>query len=120
MFAIPRSFTRAVPFALLALTLGLAAGCREGFTPIGRLLDDPSSFDGQEVRVAGEVTRGAGVLGYGAYQVADDTGTLTVVSQGGGAPREGAKVAVEGTFRSVYTIGPYSGAVLVESARKVR
>ncbi len=109
-----------VTFALLALGLvGLLAvlGCRASVTPIKTLLDDPTRFDGKVVRIAGDVGLSAGVLGYGAYQVNDGTGTLPVVSQGGGAPREGAKVGVEGTFKAVYTLGTQSAAVLLETRR---
>jgi hypothetical protein len=117
MTPILRSIRNRTPLLLLVLALAASAGCRKGFTPIGTLLDDPSRWDNQQVRVAGEVTRGAGLFGYGAYQLRDDTGTLTVVSQGGGAPREGARVGVEGTFKAVYTFGTQSGAVLMESRR---
>ncbi len=99
------------------LALGLAVGCKKDVTPISTLLDDPSHWDGKTVRIAGTVTRGVGVLGYGGYTVDDGTGTLNVVTKSGGAPREGAKVGVEGTFRAVYTFGTQSGAVLMESRR---
>ena len=117
MKAFLRPLRRRVPLVLLALALVSLASCRKDVTPIKTLLDDPSRFDNQEVRIAGEVTRGVGVLGYGAYQVQDDTGTLTVISQGGGAPREGAKVGVQGTFKAVYTLGSQSAAVLMETKR---
>ena len=78
-------------------------GCK-GTTSIKTLLDDPARFNGTTVRIAGEVQGSVGALGYGAYQISDGTGTLTVVSQGGGAPREGARVGVEGTLRSAFTI----------------
>ena len=102
-------------FSILAL-LALA-GCKGGVTPIKTLLDDPSRFDKQTVRIAGTVGSSIGVMGYGAYQINDGTGTLTVVSQQGGAPREGAKVGVEGEFRSAFTLGDKTAAVLVESKR---
>jgi hypothetical protein len=108
------------PMLALAITLLAATGCRKGITPIKTLLDDPSRYDNHQVRVAGEVIHGAGLLGYGAYQVRDDTGTLTVVSRGGGAPREGAEVVAEGTFRALFTLGPQSGAVLMETNRYTR
>ena len=87
--------------------------------PVGpaSVLDDPARFDGQVVRVVGQVGLSAGALGYGAYQVKDGTGTLSVVSQGGGAPREGARAGVEGTFKAVFTLGSQSGAVLLEKQR---
>jgi hypothetical protein len=77
-----------------------------GTKSIKELLDDPSRFDGKTVRIAGDVKQSVGALGVGAYQVSDGTGTLTVVSQGGnGTPRVGARVGVEGTFRSAFTLG---------------
>ena len=88
-----------------------------GATPIKTLLDDPARFDGQFVRIAGTVGLSAGALGYGVYQVDDGTGRLSVVTQGGGAPREGAEVGVEGTFKAVFTLGPQSVAVLMETQR---
>ena len=103
--------------AAIGVALVGALGCRTGVTPIRTLLDDPSRFDGKTVSIVGEVGRSAGVLGYGAYQVNDGTGTLSVVSQGGGAPREGARVGVEGTFQAVFTLGTQSAAVLMEKRR---
>ena len=114
-----RPVTRYLMLAVLAAMLSAGLGCRGGggVTPIKTLLDDPARFDGQIVRVAGRVGLSAGALGYGAYQVDDGTGTLSVVSQGGGAPREGADVGVEGTFKAVFTLGTRSAAVLMEKQR---
>jgi len=96
----------------------LAVGCKGGgTTSIKTLLDDPSRFDKQTVRIAGTVKSAVGVLGYGAYELDDGTGTLPVVSQEGGAPREGATVGVEGEFRSAFTLGTRTVAVLVEKKR---
>ena len=95
----------------------LLLGC-PGTKPIRQLLDDPSRYDGQTVRIAGKVTEAAGALGFGAYKVDDGTGTLTVVAQGGGAPRVGARVGVEGTFRAAFTLGSQSVAVLMETRRR--
>ena len=97
-------------------TAALFLGCN-GSTPIKTLLDDPQRFDGKTVRIVGQVQGSVGALGFGAYQVNDGTGTLSIVSEGGGVPRQGAKVGVEGTFRSAYTIGSQSVAVLVEQRR---
>ncbi len=112
-----RSFARvalAVSLVLLAFAL---AGCKADVTPIKTLLDDPGRFDGKTVRIAGDVTGSVGILGYGAYQVNDGTGTLTVVTKEGGAPREGAKVGVEGTFRAAFTFKTETAAVLEETQR---
>lgn len=102
--------------ALVALAVLAFLSCK-GTTPIKTLLDDPARFNGKTVRIMGNVERAAGALGVGAYQVNDGTGTLSVVSSAGGAPREGARVGVEGTLRSAFTIGNTSATVLVEQRR---
>ena len=105
---------RLVPFVAALL---LIAGCKTDVTTIKTLLDDPPRYDGQVVRIVGDVTGSVGVLGYGAYQVNDGTGTLPVVSEAGGAPREGGRVGVEGTFRAAFTFKTETAAVLVEKHR---
>lgn len=106
--------------ALLLVTLAaLLVSCKgvRGTTDIKTLLDDPAQYDGKVVRIAGSVTRSIGALGYGAYEIDDGTGTLPVVSEHGGAPREGAKVGVEGTFRNAFTLGTKSVSALLEKKR---
>lgn len=98
------------------LLVGSVIGCR-GTVPIGDLLAEPGRYDGETVRVEGRVHETIGALGYGAFRIRDDTGTLSVVSRSGGAPAEGAYVGVEGTFRSVFTFGGRTEAVLEESDR---
>lgn len=95
--------------------LGLTA-CR-GTMSIGELLDDPGRYDRETVRIKGEVTESVGALGQGAYRVDDGTGIMNVLSRGRGAPREGAEVGVEGEFRSVFTLGATSQAVILEERR---
>ena len=104
--------------ALAAVGLLLLAAC-PGTKPIKELLDDPSRFDGKTVRIAGEVKEAIGAQGIGVYQVNDGTGTLTVVSKAGnGTPRVGATVGVQGEFRSAFTLGTQSLAVLMEDKRR--
>lgn len=86
-------------------------------TPIGDLLSDPGRYDGRTVRIEGTVTEAAGALGVGGYLVDDGTGTLTVVSQSGGAPRTGAEVGVKGRFEALFTLGDRALAVLREEDR---
>ena len=102
----------------LAVVGLLLAACPKT-TPIKELLDDPGRFDGKTVRIAGEVTSSIGALGYGAYRVDDGTGTLSVIVRSGGStPRVGAKVGVEGEFRSAFTLGTQTVAVLMEEQRR--
>ena len=110
---------RARRFLLLA-GAALLSGCA-GTTRIGTILDDPSAFDGREVRIEGEVTRTIAVpLVGGTYEVSDGTGALTVVSDEGGVPREGAEVSVAGTFRALFALGDRMLAVLQERDRDLR
>jgi hypothetical protein len=106
---------------LLALSgvLLILTGCA-GITPIGELLDNPAKYDGKTVRVEGEVRESAGGLGLGAYQVRDNTGTLTVVSETGGPPRTGSRIGVKGRFQALITLGSRSLAVLREESRDAR
>ena len=103
--------------SVIAIALLILTACR-GTVPIRELLDDPGRYDGESVRIEGRVTGFSfGALGRGAFQVDDGTGTLPVVSDRSGAPREGARVGIEGIFRSVFTFGDRSGAVLMERDR---
>lgn len=105
---------------LAAFALVLLTAC-PGTKSIKELLDDPSRFDGKIVRVAGEVKTSVGALGVGAYQIDDGTGTITIISKAGnGTPRVGATVGVEGEFRSAFTYGATTVAVLLEKQRRGR
>jgi len=110
-------------FRMLSLSGLLAvlmlAGCKGNVevTSIKTLLDDPARFDKQTVRIAGDVTSSFGILGYGAYRVDDGTGAIAVVTKEGGAPRQGAKVGVEGEFRSAFVLGSETAAAIVEKQR---
>jgi hypothetical protein len=109
---------RLIPLVLAATAVLVLAGCRGAeVMTVKELLDDPSRFDGKQVRVVGEVRESIGALGYGAYRLDDGTGTIPVVSKEGGAPRTGARVGVEGAFRAVFTLGTESHAAIVESRR---
>ena len=115
---IPR-LRRTVSLLTLAGALLTLGGCA-GVTPIGELLNNPAKYDGKTVRVEGEVRESAGGLGLGAYQVRDDTGTLTVVSETGGPPRSGSRIGVKGRFQALITLGSRGLAVLREESRDAR
>jgi hypothetical protein len=100
----------------LAGTLFVLAGCAS-ITPINQLLNDPSRYDGKTVRIQGQVKGAVGGLGVGAYEVKDNTGTLTVVSDKGDPPRTGANIGVKGKFQALLSLGFKSLAVLREEKR---
>ena len=110
---------RRATLVLLAGAMSVLAGCAS-VTPIGQLMDDPSRYDGKTVRIEGEVRESAGGFGLGAYQVKDETGTLTVVSETAGPPRTGAKIGVKGRFQALFTLGSKGLAVLREESRSLR
>jgi hypothetical protein len=113
MPASPRRLRRSVP---LAAVLVLLAGCAST-TPIGDLLSNSTRYNGKTVRIKGEVTKSVGAIVAGAYQVNDNTGTLTVVSEGNSPPPEGSKIGVKGIFQALLTLGSKSLAVLKEESR---
>jgi len=100
--------------ALFGLALFALAGCAST-TPIGKLLAEPGRYDGREVRVQGTVTRAAGVLGIGAYEMEDGTGSIVVVAQGQGVPAQGARTRVRGTFQSVFSFMGRTIAAILQS-----
>jgi hypothetical protein len=100
----------------LAAALVLLVGCAST-TPIGDLLSDASRYNGKTVRIKGEVTKSVGALVAGAYQVKDNTGTLTVVSEGSSPPPQGTKIGVKGVFQALLTLGSKSLAVIKEQSR---
>ena len=107
---------RRAPGLPLVGALVLLAGC-VSVTPIGKLLNDPSRYDGKTVKIEGEVRNSAGGLGVGAYEVKDNTGTLPVLSQRGDPPPTGSKIGVKGKFQALLTLGIKSLAVLKEESR---
>jgi len=105
--------------AVLGVVLAFLS-CNTKVTSIKNLLSDPGKYDGKTVAIRGQVQQSIGALGFGAYEVKDGTGTIPVVTQGGGAPARGTEVGIEGTFRAAYTLGVQSRAVLVEKKRVSR
>ena len=112
--------SRALLLLTAAFLIAAIPGCKASdlqTTPIQTLLDDPARFDKTTVRITGTVTRSLGILGYGAYEVDDGTGKIPVATESNGAPRTGAKVGVEGEFRSAFTMGATTVAAIVEKRR---
>jgi hypothetical protein len=107
---------RIVGRTTLAGALFLLAGCAS-VTPIGELLQNSSKYNGKTVRIKGEVGESAGLLGRGAYQVKDNTGTLTVLAETAPPPPKGVTTGVKGVFQALLTLGSKSLAVLQEQSR---
>ncbi len=107
---------RQAPFAgALLLLAALSLTACSSTVHIRTLLDEPQRFDGHTVRVHGQVTRAAGILGTGAYEVDDGTGKIVVIAQGQGVPARGADTHVQGTFKSVFSWMGATVAAIVQS-----
>ena len=111
-----RSFRRAASHTCAVAALVLVAGCAS-VTPIGELLQNSTKYNGKTVRVKGTVGESAGLLGRGAYQVKDNTGTLTVIAETAAPPPKGSTTGVKGVFQALFTLGSKSLAVLQEQSR---
>jgi hypothetical protein len=101
----------------LVLAAVALTGC--GSVKIGRILDDPTRYQGKNVQVEGTVTSSFGAVVAGGYQVEDETGKILVLSPGG-VPRKGAKVKVDGRVQTGITfMGRSYGTTIRESRHKV-
>jgi hypothetical protein len=100
--------------AVSVLVLLIAASGCSSTKRIGDLLAEPSRYDGRTVQVEGTVRRGAGLLGSGAYEIEDGTGTIIVIAQGQGVPPQGAITKAKGTFQSVFSLMGRSIAAIVQ------
>ncbi|HEY7413461.1 MAG TPA: hypothetical protein VII13_22155 [Vicinamibacteria bacterium] len=118
-----QSRTNRAGVALLASLALLSVACRE--TTVSKLLAEPQKYANEDVGLKGDVVESVSVLGRGAYQLDDGTGTIWVVSTKG-VPRKGARVAVRGRVRDVANLGDLvplppqvgSGLVLVSDEHK--
>jgi hypothetical protein len=85
---------------------------------ISELLAEPGRYDGKSVQVEGQVTRSAGILGVGAYEVDDGTGQIVVIAQGTGVPAQGSRTRVKGTFESVFNWGGRAIAAILQGGTR--
>jgi len=107
--------------ALLIAVL-LLAGCDAlglGVTPIREVTTAPANFEGKEVRLKGRllsVTK-LPLLDMKAYTLRDDSGEITVLTQGE-LPAVNDTVGVSGKVSSAVIIGGQSLGLRVEEVRR--
>jgi HAMP domain-containing protein len=82
-------------------------------TPIGDVLADLRTYDGQTVTVQGEVTSTLNVVLVKAFDLSDDTGTIKVITERG-LPTIGDTLTVTGEVHEVFNVGGVNVTVLVE------
>ena len=105
---------RRIRDALLLGAVAVALGACAPTVRVRDLLDRPQDCDGRTVKVEGTVTRSAGVFGTGAYEIDDGSGTIFVIAQGQGVPREGARTKAKGRFESVFSLAGRTIAAIVQ------
>ena len=101
---------------LLALT---TIGCGRA-TRIGDILANTSQYEGKDLTIMGTVGETAwfALLGKGAYQLGDGSGTIWVVTTQP-PPQKGLSISASGKVQSAFSLGGQSyGTVLVETQRK--
>jgi hypothetical protein len=113
-----------VPSRLSVAFLGvlLVSGCAARVVRIAELKDQPAKYDNKSVTVNGVVTRSWGIplVPFQLYNVDDGSGEITVTSNTGRTPTEGAQVTVKGRLNEVAVFGGRSiGLHLQEEQRKI-
>jgi hypothetical protein len=108
-------FARRIRSSLVLGMLLIGLNACAGTIRIRDLLDRPQEYEGKTVRVQGTVTKSAGVLGTGAFEIDDGTGKIYVIARGQGVPREGAKTKAQGRFESVFSFLGRTMAAIVQS-----
>lgn len=112
-------FRRLIFILAFAVVLLLTACPRE--ESIARIQADPARYRDKEVAIVGEVTDSYGVLGTGAFQIDDGTGSLWVITKSGGLPSRGSRVGVRGRIYQGFNFGGRNfGLVLREGELRVR
>jgi hypothetical protein len=107
---------------LLFGLLLLLAGCDYlpfGYTPIGEILEGPGRFEGEPVKVRGEVVEITKIplIKSKSYLLRDDTGTILVMTEGS-LPALNKTIAVRAEVKTVAILDDQSfGLRLVEIER---
>lgn len=108
--------------ASIAAAVLLLAGCDAlpfGVTPIKDITAAPANFEGKEVKLKGKVVSITKVplLDLKAYTLRDDSGEITVTTQGA-LPAANDAVGVRGMVKSTAIIGGQSLGLRVEESKR--
>jgi hypothetical protein len=102
---------------LVAFAAAMLVGC--GSVKVRQVLNNPSRYQGRDVRFTGEVTRSTGLVVAGVYEIDDGTGKINVLSNRP-IPRKGARVTVKGRMQSgINVLGRNIGTVLQEESVRI-
>ena len=99
---------------LCFIALGLMA-CNAVFpTAISKILQNPRSYEGKEVMVAGRVVDIFSLFVVKCFIIRDGTGDITVVTERS-LPRKGDQIKVYGKVEEAFSIGDQQMIVLLEN-----
>lgn len=115
--------TRSLRPLLCLVLLFALAGCDYlpfGFTPIGRIVQAPGSFEGQTVKVRGEVMEitKLPMLETKSYLLHDKTGEIMVVTDGSLPPMH-SHIAIKAAVKTMAIINGQSYGLRLREIRKL-
>ena len=113
-----KRFSIIVMMIMTFLIVISVVGC-SSTTKIGDIQTNPSQYTNKEVSIKGTVgeTFWLAILGKGAYQLGDGTGTIWVVSTQP-PPKKGLRVSARGTVSTLAKIGERDlGTIITEIKR---
>lgn len=102
--------------AVLSAMILLLAGCPQSRT-IAQINQDPAHYMNKEVAIKGTVTHSFGAFNQGVYEVNDGTGSIWVLSENYGVPKDGTRVGVVGTVIPTITFAGKSFATGLHETR---
>jgi len=122
-FWMSRHLAAIVLGALLGMgTIGLTS-CTQlakvgvGTTPMEKIVSNPTKYT--EVTIRGKVVNRVGILGKGAYELKDDSGSLWVLTSGNEMPAVGSTVTVKGTVSQGVSLGDKNLAVTLTEQQRL-
>lgn len=114
-------FSRRLGFLSLLLVGAVFLTACPNRESISKIQADPGRYRNKDVAIAGTVRDSYGVLGTGAYEIDDGTGSMWVVTRSGGVPSRGSQVGAKGRVRTGFSFGGRSfGTILEETDRRTR
>jgi hypothetical protein len=90
-----------------------------GYTPIKEIVSAPGPFEGKEIRIKGKVRDPIQLLGLRTFVLGDDTGEITVTTEGA-LPAAGSEAAVKGIVKSAVIVSGKSIGLRVEETARLR
>ncbi len=117
-----RLFVIILSILLSISPLGLA-GCNQlakvglGTTAIEKITTNPSQYT--NVTIRGKVVNRVGILGRGAYEAKDNSGSVWVLTSSGDMPAVDATVTVKGTVSQGVSIGNQNLAVTIAETQRL-